>query len=123
MIGLESLCTYSGRIQEYGYAPWPLNTLVKSLSLLGRISFARSYINKQSKAFLMLSMGGSILTDEDRKLLLRVNQLLEEVLETLEVMSDKETVEAIREAEEDVKAGRVRGYDEFVEELRRSGEI
>ena len=71
----------------------------------------------------MLSMGGSILTDEDRKLLLRVNQLLEEVLETLEVMSDKETVEAIREAEEDVKAGRIRGYDEFVEELRRSGEI
>jgi len=68
-------------------------------------------------------MGGSILTDEDRKLLLRVNQLLEEVLETLEVMSDKETVEAIREAEEDVKASRVRGYDEFVEELRRSGEI
>ncbi|HDJ66111.1 MAG TPA: hypothetical protein ENF33_00135 [Nitrososphaeria archaeon] len=63
------------------------------------------------------------MTDEDRKLLLRVNQLLEEVLETLEVMSDKETVEAIREAEEDVKAGRIRGYDEFVEELRRSGEI
>ena len=60
------------------------------------------------------------MTDEDRKLLLRVNQLLEEVLETLEVMSDKETVEAIREAEEDVKAGRVRGYDEFVEELTRS---
>ena len=63
------------------------------------------------------------MTDEDRKLLLRVNQLLEEVLETLEVMSDKETVEAIREAKEDVKAGRIRGYDEFVEELRRSGEI
>ena len=71
----------------------------------------------------MLSMGGSILTDEDRKLLLRVNQLLEEVLETLEITSDQETVKAIREAEEDVKAGRVRGYDEFVEELRRSGEI
>jgi len=71
----------------------------------------------------MLSMGGSILTDEDRKLLLRVSRLLEEVLETLEVVSDRETVKAIREAEEDVKAGRVRGYDEFVEELRRSGEI
>jgi len=63
------------------------------------------------------------LTDEDRKLLLRVSRLLEEVLETLEVASDQETVKAIREAEEDVKAGRVRGYDEFVEELRRSGEI
>jgi len=71
----------------------------------------------------MLEMGGSILTDEDRRLLLRVSRLLEEVLETLEVASDQESVEAIREAEEDVKAGRVRGYDEFVEELRRSGEI
>ena len=71
----------------------------------------------------MLSMGGSILTDEDRRLLLRVSRLLEEVLETLEIASDQETVKAIREAEEDVKAGRVRGYDEFVEELRRSGEI
>ena len=71
----------------------------------------------------MLSMGGSILTNEDRELLLRVSRLLEEVLETLEVASDEEAVKAIREAEEDVKAGRVRGYDEFVEELRRSGEI
>ena len=71
----------------------------------------------------MLEMGGSILTDEDRRLLLRVSRLLEEVLETLEVVSDRETVKAIREAEEDMKAGRVRGYDEFVEELRRSGEI
>ena len=49
------------------------------------------------------------MTDEDRRLLLRVSRLLEEVLETLEVASDRETVEAIREAEEDVKAGRVRG--------------
>jgi len=57
----------------------------------------------------MLEMGGSILTDEDRRLLLRVSRLLEEVLETLEVASDQESVEAIREAEEDVKAGRVRG--------------
>jgi len=68
-------------------------------------------------------MSDYILTEEDRKLLLRVNRLLEEVLETLEVMGDDETVKAIREAEEDLRAGRVRSYDEFVEELRRSGEI
>ena len=68
-------------------------------------------------------MNGSILTEEDRKLLIRVNRLLEEVLEALEVMGDNGTVKAIREGEEDVKAGRVRSYDEFVEELRRSGEI
>jgi len=71
----------------------------------------------------MLEMNDYILTEEDRKLLLRVNRLLEEVLETLEVMGDDETVKAIREAEEDLRADRVRSYDEFVEELRRSGEI
>jgi len=71
----------------------------------------------------MLEMSDYILTEEDRKLLLRVNRLLEEVLETLEVMGDDETVKAIREAEEDLRADRVRSYDEFVEELRRSGEI
>ena len=71
----------------------------------------------------MLEMSDYILTEEDRELLLRVNRLLEEVLETLEVMGDDETVKAIREAEEDLRAGRVRSYDEFVEELRRSGEI
>ena len=65
----------------------------------------------------------SILTDEDRRLLLRVSELLEEVLESFEIIEDKETMEAIREAEEDVKAGRTRSYDGFIEELRRSGEI
>lgn len=56
----------------------------------------------------MLSMGGSILTDEDRRLLLRVSRLLEEILETLEITSDRESVEAIREAEEDVKGEKTR---------------
>ena len=65
----------------------------------------------------------SILTDEDRRLLLRVSELLEEVLESFEIIEDKETMEAIREAEEDVKAGRTRSYNRFVEELRQTGGI
>ena len=40
-------------------------------------------------------MSDYILTEEDRELLLRVNRLLEEVLETLEVMGDDEAVKAI----------------------------
>jgi len=71
----------------------------------------------------MLEMSDYILTEEDRELLLRVNRLLEEVLERLEVMDDDEMVKAIREAEEDLRADRVRSYDEFMEELRRSGKI
>jgi len=67
--------------------------------------------------------GRGLLSDEDRALLLRVSSLLEELLETLDVLEDKEALKAIKEAEEDVKAGRVRGYSEFIEELKKAGEI
>jgi len=56
----------------------------------------------------------SILTDEDKALLLKVSKMLEEIIETLEIYEDENTMKAIKEAEEDVKAGRVRSYDEFV---------
>jgi chorismate mutase len=74
---------------------------------------------------LVKSMHGSsvLLTDEDRALLLKVSGLLEEIIETLEILADEDTVKSIREAEEDVKAGRVRDYNEFLKELKQSGEI
>ena len=64
-----------------------------------------------------------LLTDEDRALLLKVSSLLEEIIETLEILEDEEAMKSIREAEEDVKAGRVRGYRDFLKELKESGEI
>ena len=64
-----------------------------------------------------------LLTDEDRALLLKVSNLLEEVVETFSILEDKEAMSCIKEAEEDVKAGRVRDYDEFLKELKKSGEI
>ena len=70
-----------------------------------------------------MSEGGFLLTDEDRVLLMRVYELLEEVVESLEIMEDKELLRSIREAEEDTRAGRLRDYDEFIEELRGAGEI
>ncbi|HID07934.1 MAG TPA: hypothetical protein EYP10_12395 [Armatimonadetes bacterium] len=71
----------------------------------------------------LVTMRGPLLSEEDRELLLKVSNLLEEILETLEVAEDEELVEAIEEAEEDVEAGRVRSYEEFIEELRSYGEI
>lgn len=65
----------------------------------------------------------TLLTDEDRTLLLKVSSLLEEIIETLEILEDEETMKAIKEAEEDVKAGRVRSYDEFIKELKKPGEV
>jgi len=70
-----------------------------------------------------MSRSSVLLTDEDRTLLLRVSTLLEEIIETLEILEDDEAMKSISEAEEDVKAGRVRGYNEFLKELKESGEI
>jgi PHD/YefM family antitoxin component YafN of YafNO toxin-antitoxin module len=64
-----------------------------------------------------------LLTDEDRALLVKVSNLLEEIVETFNILEDKEAMSRIKEAEEDVKAGRVRDYDEFLKELKKSGEI
>ena len=70
-----------------------------------------------------MSRSKALLTDEDRALLLKVSSLLEEIIETLDILEDEDAMKSIREAEEDVKAGRVRGYNEFIEELGKSGEI
>jgi len=39
------------------------------------------------------------------------------------MLEDEEAMKSIKESEEDVKAGRVRDYDEFIKELKKSGEI
>ena len=64
-----------------------------------------------------------LLTDEDRALLLKVSSLLREIIETFDILEDEDAMKSIRAAEDDVKAGRVRDYNEFIEELGKSGEI
>ena len=70
-----------------------------------------------------MSRTSILLTDEDCALLSNVSNLLAEIIETFEILEDEKAMKSIREAKEDVKAGRVRDYNEFVEELRESGEI
>jgi hypothetical protein len=64
-----------------------------------------------------------LLTDEDRALLMKVSNLLEEIVETFNILEDKEAMAAIKQAEKDVKAGKVRDYHEFFKELKQAGEI
>lgn len=64
-----------------------------------------------------------LLTKEDKALLLRVSSMLEEILETLEFLEDEDTMKSMKEAEEDIEAGRVRSYDKLIEELKETGEI
>ncbi|MEM3383891.1 MAG: hypothetical protein QW698_07640 [Nitrososphaerales archaeon] len=70
-----------------------------------------------------MSRSSFLLTDDDRALLLKVSILLEEIIETFEILDDKNAMKSIKEAEEDVKARKFRSYDEFIKELRESGEI
>ena len=64
-----------------------------------------------------------LLTDEDRVLLVKVSSLLEEVVETFAIIEDKKALLCLKQAEEDVKAGRVRDYDDFLKELKKTGEV
>ena len=63
------------------------------------------------------------LNDEDRKLLLETKQkldeaakLMDELMETIEIMSDPEMVKAIHEGEEDIRAGRVKDFRNLLKE-------
>jgi len=64
-----------------------------------------------------------LLTDEDRALLIKVSNLLEEIVETFNILEDEEMMASIKQAEKDIKAGKVRDYDEFLSELKQAGKI
>ena len=62
-----------------------------------------------------------IIGEEERKELMRIRELLESMIEMMDVLLDGELLKGISEAEEDIKAGRVRRLEEFEDELRRQG--
>jgi hypothetical protein len=64
-----------------------------------------------------------LLTDENKALILKVSNLLRELVETCSILEEKGTMSSIRQSEKDVKAGRIRDYDEFIAELKQAGEI
>lgn len=52
-----------------------------------------------------------------------MSNLVEELMETIDILENKETLQSIKEADEDIKTGRIRNYNEFVKELKKSGDI
>jgi hypothetical protein len=60
-----------------------------------------------------------LLTDEERALLVKVSSLLEEAVETFSILEDKEAMSCLKQADEDVKAGRVRDCGDFLKELKK----
>ena len=64
-----------------------------------------------------------LLTVDEKELLTRAVGLMEELLETLDVMRDKEAVADLRAALREVKAGKARPFEELVRELGLAAEI
>jgi len=72
----------------------------------------------------------AVFTQEDRKRLRivakempKIRSLMEELLETIDILGNSEELGAIRESLEQVKRGETRSWDEYVDELRKKGEI
>ena len=63
------------------------------------------------------------MDSKDRKLLLETRNLIEELLETLDVMSNPDEVARIKEAEAEMKEGKGRPLSELENELKKRKEI
>ena len=73
-------------------------------------------------------MARTVFTQEDRKRLKivaeevpKIRSLMEELLETIDILGNSEELEAIRESLERVKKGETRSWDAYVDELRKKG--
>ena len=72
----------------------------------------------------------AVFTEEDKKNLRLIAEevpklclLMEELLETLDVLGSKEELEAIKDSLEQVKRGETKNWDEYLNELREKAEI
>lgn len=65
----------------------------------------------------------TLLTAEEKELLTRAASLMDELLETLEVVQDKELVKDLKIALREVEEGKTRPLDELIRELNLENEI
>jgi len=65
----------------------------------------------------------SLLTQQDRRLLLETRTILEELLETEDVLRDRKLMASIKQSRRDVKAGRVYSIGQLKRKLREEGKL
>ena len=61
------------------------------------------------------------LEEKDVQLLIKLRNLLDELIELVEVETDEETLAGVDEGLKDIREGRVRPLKEFLEELKETG--
>lgn len=65
----------------------------------------------------------TILTVEEKRLLTRAANLMDELRETLEIMQDKKLFQDLKEALRESEEGKTRPLDELIRELDLENEI
>ena len=65
----------------------------------------------------------TLLTAKEKELLTRAASLMDELLETLEVVQDKKLVKNLKIALREVEEGKTRPLDELIRELNLENEI
>jgi DNA-directed RNA polymerase subunit K/omega len=65
----------------------------------------------------------TLLTAEEKELLTKAANLMDELLETLEVMRDKKLAKDLKIALREVEEGKARPLDELIRELNLEDEI
>lgn len=65
----------------------------------------------------------TLLTSEEKELLMKAANLMDELLETLEVIQDKKFVKNLKISLREVKEDKARPLDELIKELDLEGEI
>jgi len=65
----------------------------------------------------------TLLTAEEKELLTKAASLMDELLETLEIMQDKKLVKDLKIALREVEEGKARPLDELIRELNLENEI
>ncbi|MEM3726256.1 MAG: hypothetical protein QXZ02_04465 [Candidatus Bathyarchaeia archaeon] len=65
----------------------------------------------------------TLLTAEEKELLTKAASLMDELLETLEVIQDKKLVKDLKIALREVEEGKAKPLNELIRELNLEGEI
>ena len=68
-------------------------------------------------------MEGGFLTSEEKEILVKAAKLMDELIETLDVMQDEELIQDLKDALREVKEGKTKPLSELIKELNLESEV
>jgi len=66
---------------------------------------------------------GGFLTSEEKEILVKAANLMDELIETLDVMQDEGLIQDLKDALREVKEGKTKPLSELIKELKLESEV